>query len=165
MRQIMDFSDKFQKLDQNTVMSYETDGLTQYQNYLYKRALYGLKGISQEELATICNAKKVRINKVYKRGQRVINLYKQRLTIAYSNKFFQTLFPKSELTSILLETDETDEKFINTLSFSDLGITKLDIVKLFVEEGILPSNFFQLERSPNALPRLRNSNENKTQTV
>lgn len=165
MRQITDFNDKFQKLDQKTVMNYETDEFTPYQNYLYKRALYGLKGVPEQELATICNAKKVRINKVYKRGQKVINLYKQKLTVLYSNKFFATLFPNSSLAQDLSQDESLDESFINTLTFADLGISKLDIANVFVKEGILPSNFFQLDRNPNELPRLRNSNENKTQTV
>jgi hypothetical protein len=104
----MDFNDKFQKLDQKTVMSYETDGFSSYQNYLYKRALFGLKGLPEAELATICSAKKARINKVYKRGQRLINLYKQKLTIEFTNKLFSTLFPKSSLVKELTQ-DESEE--------------------------------------------------------
>lgn len=165
MRQIMDFNDKFQKLDQKTVMSYETDGFSSYQNYLYKRALFGLKGLPEAELATICSAKKARINKVYKRGQRLINLYKQKLTIEFTNKLFSTLFPKSSLVKEITQDENLDENFTNNLTFNELGITKLDIVNLFVNEGILPPNFFELERNPNDLPRLRNSHENKTQTV
>jgi hypothetical protein len=165
MRQLSDFNDKFQKLDQKTVMNYETDGFTSYQNYLYKRALFGLKGLPENELTSICNAKKARITKVYKRGQRLINLYKQKLTIEFTNKLFLGLFPKSSLAKEISQDESLDESFINKLTFNELGITKLDIVNLFVEEGILPANFFELERHPNELPRLRKSHENKTQTV
>jgi hypothetical protein len=41
-----------------TYMQYETDGYSQYQNYLYKRALYGLDALTQQELATMCSKKK-----------------------------------------------------------------------------------------------------------
>ena len=40
-----------------TYMQYETDGYSQYQTYLYKRALYGLSALSEQELATMCSKK------------------------------------------------------------------------------------------------------------
>ena len=139
-----------------TVMQYETDGYSQYQNYLYKRALYGLDALSQQELATMCSKKKQRIINVYKRAQVVLNKFKQQLTIQYTNLFFKTLFPKSPLTDFLLSETETDEKFKNTLTFKDLNISKEQIISIFIEEGILPKNFLSLERDPNQLPRLKN---------
>ena len=45
----------------HTVMSYEKDGYNQYQNYLYKRALYGLNALTEQELAIMCSKKKQRI--------------------------------------------------------------------------------------------------------
>ena len=41
-----------------TYMQYETDRYSQYQNYLYKRALYGLNALSEQEIATMCSKKK-----------------------------------------------------------------------------------------------------------
>ncbi len=56
---------KMEKLKQNvtdyqlqggkTYIKYESDGYSQYQNYLYKRALYGLDALKQEELARLKN--------------------------------------------------------------------------------------------------------------
>jgi hypothetical protein len=54
-----------------------------------------------------------------------------------------------------METEETDVEFKNTLTFKDLGITKDQIVGLFITEGLLPKNFHDLKRDINALPRLR----------
>ncbi len=69
----------------NTYMEYEKDNYNDYQNHLYKRALHGLNAFTQQELATMCSKKKQRVSKVYMKGQSIINLYKQKLTNAYSN--------------------------------------------------------------------------------
>ena len=138
-----------------TYMQYEQDSYNNYQNHLYKRALYGLSAFTQQELATMCSKKKQRVSKVYMKGQNVINLYKQKLTNAYSNFIFKTLFPESPLTQFFIETEETDVEFKNTLTFKDLGITKDQVIGLFITEGILPKNFHSLQRDTNALPRLR----------
>ena len=138
-----------------TYMQYETDGYSQYQTYLYKRALYGLDALTQQELATMCSKKKQRIINVYKRAQVVLNKFKQELTIQYTNLLFKRLFPNSPLTDALMANTETDEKFKNTLTFKDLGIEKKDIISIFITEGILPKNFLSLDKDPNQLPRLK----------
>ena len=149
--------ESYQLYKGNTYMEYEKDNYNNYQNHLYKRALYGLSAFTQAELATMCSKKKQRVSKVYMKGQNIINLYKQKLTNAYSNFIFKTLFPESPLTQFLVETEETDVEFKNTLSFKELGISKDQIVNIFVAEGILPKNFHSLQRDTNALPRLRKS--------
>ena len=147
--------ESYQLYKGNTYTEYEKDNYNNYQNHLYKRALYGLSAFTQDELATMCSKKKQRVSKVYIKGQNIINLYKQKITNAYSNFIFKTLFPKSPLTHFLVETEETDVEFKNTLSFKELGISKDQIVNIFVAEGILPKNFHSLQRDTNALPRLR----------
>jgi hypothetical protein len=146
---------EYQVMASKTVMQYEVDSYSSYQNYLYKRALYGLSVITENELATMCVKKKQRINKVYLRGQMVINLYKQKLTNTYSNLVFKTLFPNAPITDFLLGSVETDNNFKNTLTFKDLNISKDDIINLFIEEGVLPKNFKELSHDPNMLPRLK----------
>ena len=138
-----------------TYMQYEQDHYTSYQNYLYKRALYGLNAITADEMATMCDKKKQRISRVYLKGQQVINVYKQKLSIAYSNLFFKTLFPNAPITDFLLGNDETDVNFKNTLTFKDLNISKEDIISVFIQEGVLPKNFLELTTDPNQRPRLK----------
>ena len=144
------------QLRSQTVMSYEQDGYSTYQNYLYKRALYGLDALTEKELANMCSKKKQRIINVYKRAQVTLNKFKQQLTITYSNIIFEKLFPNSPITQYLLADNETDEKFKNTLTFKDLGIEKQDIITIFIAEGILPKNFLDLKDAPVTLPRLKN---------
>jgi len=157
---------KMEKLKQNVkdyqlsagkmYMQYEVDGYSQYQNYLYKRALYGLDALSQQELATMCSKKKQRIINVYKRAQSILNVEKQKVTIQYTNKLFESLFPKSSLTKTIIECNEVDTKFKNTLTFKDLNISKNQIVTIFIAEGILPKNFLSLQEAPVNLPMLKN---------
>ena len=73
-----------------TYVQYESDGYSAYQNYLYKRALYGLDALTEKELATMCSKKKQRIINVYKRAQVTLNKFKQQVTIKYSNLIFET---------------------------------------------------------------------------
>jgi hypothetical protein len=160
---------KMEKLKQNvtdyqlsagkTYMQYEQDQYSQYQNYLYKRVLYGIDVLTEKELATMCSKKKQRIINVYKRAQVVLNKFKQELTIKYTNLLFKTLFPKSPITDILLSETETDEKFKNTLTFKDLNISKDDIITIFIAEGILPKNFLSLKEAPISLPMLKNASK------
>lgn len=144
------------QLRSQTVMSYEQDKYSLYQNYLYKRALYGLDALTEKELAITCSKKKQRIINVFKRSQTVLNIYKQKLTIAYTNSIFKSLFPDTSLTQNILKCEETDEKFKNTLTFRDLNISKDNIISIFILEGILPKNFLSLQENPNQLPRLKN---------
>lgn len=139
-----------------THTQYEQDNYNQYQNYLYKRALYGLSSINQNELDTMCSKKKQRIINVYKRAQVVLNTLKQQATISYTNFLFKTLFPKSPITQFLLSETETDTTFKNVLNFKDLGIDKQQIITIFIAEGVLPRNFLSLEAPQIQLPRLRN---------
>jgi len=147
------------QLRSQTVMSYEQDRYSLYQNYLYKRALYGLDALTEKELATMCSKKKQRIVNVYKRAQTVLNSFKQQLTIAYTNNLFRTFFPKSKITKELVEFNDVDEKFKNTLTFKDLNISKDDIIRIFIAEGVLPKNFLSLKEAPVSLPNLRNADK------
>ena len=148
--------EEYQLTPRRTMVQYEVDQYSSYQNYLYKRALYGLSSITEQELATMCSKKKKRIERVYLKGQQVINLHKQKLTNNITNLLFERLFPQSPLTEFFLSNTETDEKFKNTLNFKDLNITKDDIIRIFIEEGVLPKNFMEISANPNQLPRLKN---------
>ena len=68
----------------------------------------------------------------------------------------------TQLTKSLIASNQTDEKFKNTLNFKDLNINKDQIISIFIDEGVLPKNFLSLERNPNQLPRLKNHGLQKT---
>lgn len=146
---------------ENVLSPYQSTSLTQYQNSLYKRALYGFGGLTEEQKTTICEKKKKRISRVYYKGQVAINLYKQKITNAYSNALLSQLFPNHPITQFFINNSETDEKFTNTLTFKQLGITKEKIISIFIENGVLSKNFYSQKKDPNQLPRLRNASKEK----
>ena len=149
--------EEYQLYKKNTYTRYEVDQYSQYQNYLYKRALYGLKSLDKEEFTRMCKKKKYRINNVHRRAQRVLNTVKQQKVIEITNSLFKHYFPNTVLTNFMLNNTETDEKFKNTLNFKDLNMNKNEIICIFIEKGILPKNFLSLDKNPNRLPRLKNA--------
>ena len=88
--------------------------------------------------------KRKRIKKVQIRTQKELNLWKQELVNNLTNKLLSTMFPKSPVTKALLDYSYTDSEFKNTISFTDLGIKKSDIVKRLITKGLLPNNFNSL---------------------
>lgn len=148
---------EYQLYKQNTYTEYEVDQYSQYQNFLYKRALYGLKSLPVEEVEKMSEQKKIRINKVNRRAQRVLNEAKQKKVISITNKLFAKWFPDTKFTNFMLSNTETDNGFKNTLNFKDLNIDKNEIVSIFIKEGILSSNFLSLTKNPNDLPRLKSN--------
>ena len=142
---------------QKTYMIYETDQYSQYQNYLYNRALKGLNYLPKEEVQKMCKKKRKRITNVYRRAQNIINLYKQQKTIEYTNSLFNKYFPGSVITKFLLSDTDVDQDFKNTLNFKDLNIDKNQIIAIFISKGVLPKNFLSLENAPSSLPKLRNA--------
>ncbi len=146
---------EYQLYKENTYTKYETDIYSQYQNFLYKRALYGLSSLPKDEVAKMSKQKKIRISKVNRRAQRVLNEAKQRKVITITNELFTKWFPDTKFTKFMLDNTETDNKVKNTLNFKDLNMHKNEIIRIFIEEGILSSNFLNLKRDPNSLPRLK----------
>jgi hypothetical protein len=131
--------------DRKPYMQYEQDKYSQYQNYLYKRVLYGLDALPSEEVLLMCGKKKQRIVNVYKKAQSLINRYKHEITRKKTNTLFATLFPNSLITKTMMEIDDVDDNLKNVLTFKDLGITKDHLVQLFINEGVLPKNFLSLK--------------------
>ena len=127
----------------NNVQKYEIDKYNKYQNYLYKKALYGLNMYNEKEIKKMSYKRKKDIIKHHKRAQMFLNLYKQEKTNEFTKRIFD-LFPKSPLYKGLTE-NFTDSKYINDLDFKSMKITKKDIIKLFIEKNILPKNFNNLK--------------------
>jgi len=149
----------YQIYRKNLYTKYDIDNYSPYQNARYKRALYGLNSINKEELSKMCKKKRYRIHAVHLRAQKVLNLFKQKRLINATNNFFAKLFPDTELTKFLLNNTDTDPKFKNTLNFKDLNIDKQQIIRIFMNEGILPSNFLSLKEDPHKKVRLKNESK------
>lgn len=142
---INNYQSNVQSFKGNTYQVYEVDPFNPAQNFLYKRVMFGLKMYSPEELAKMPRAKQLRINRVYKRCQLILNLWKQEISITWTNNMFRHYFGEHPFLKPFWENTEPDPKFVNTLNFKDLGITKEMIIKKLVGEGILPANFYSLQ--------------------
>jgi len=127
-------------------VEYEKDKYNAYQNFLYKRALFGMSVYSEEERAKMHTDKIKRISKVHERSQFILNIWKQQLTHDYTADILSRLFHHSTFVKDYNEkfAGVTDPDYISTMEFKDLGIAKDEIVHKLIEERILPFNFFQL---------------------
>lgn len=125
---------------------YEIDPYNQYQNFLYKRALFGLRMYSPEEIQQMTDVRRSRIVKLHKKAQKVLNLYKQETVNTFTNNLFIKLFPNSPITKALVgELNFTDSEHVNKMDFKVLGISKECIINRLIKEKILPKNFYELK--------------------
>lgn len=125
------------------------DSLTDYQNFLYNRALFGLAVYSQEEIKDMGWDQRKRIIKVHKRARVIINLWKQQIVNHWSTELFKKWFPRMPITQYIIDTtNDTDPEFVNKMSFKSLRITKAQVISKLVAEGILPPNFHELKTKP-----------------
>lgn len=123
-----------------TYTSYEKNTFNEHQNQLYKRALYGLKHFSEEEIIKMHPKKKKRIRKLNIKAQKALNLYKQLKANNYLNNFLKFYFPNHRIGNF----DSIDSNYICKKTFKELKITKKQIIELFIKEGILVNNFYKL---------------------
>lgn len=128
-------------------VEYEQDEFNQYQNFLYKRAIFGLSVYSPEELEKMHWDKKKRIQKVHARAQNVLNIWKQQLTNAWAMEVLSKMFHHSQLVKDLVESfgNQVDPNYISPLEFKSLGVSKKNIVEKLIAEKILPTNFYELK--------------------
>lgn len=127
-------------------IEYEKDKFNQYQNFLYKRALFGLSVYTEEEQSKMHWDKKKRIQKVHERAQEVLNKWKQLRTQELVSSLLCKLFYKSSFAKEFREkfANEYDPNYISPVEFKYLGISKEQIIEKLIEEKILPGNFYQL---------------------
>jgi len=128
------------------INSFEYSKLNPYQHFLFKRVLHGLKVYKPEEVSKLHWDKKRRITKVWKRGQREINAWKQMLCNKQANAYLSKTFKSSRLAQYIVNipAQETLDDYKNTFTFKELGITYEDVVLKFLSIGLLPKNYFTL---------------------
>ncbi len=135
-------------MNKSNMQFLEYSKLNPKQHFMFKRVLHGLKMYTKEEIAEMHKQKRSRIIKVWKRGQRVINEWKQQITNKKANAFFEITFgSKNSLVKDLLAipTNETLSDYKNTIRLKDLGITYEDVILRFMAVGLLPKNFLMIK--------------------
>jgi hypothetical protein len=123
--------------------SFEKPLFNTIQQRLYSEAVYGLSLYNQEQLLHLSRSKKHDILVVFKKAQVVLNTFKQQVINTQVNSFFEKLFPKSQISRLIVST-EVDPGLKCKLSFKELGINQQMIADKLIQSGILPRNFYEL---------------------
>jgi len=119
---------------------------SEYQNFLYKRAMYGLSVYKAQELRKMHPAKKQRVQNLQKKAEDVLNKWRQEMINEMTNRVF-SMFHQSKLANEIVKESFTDSEFQSTIKLKDLRITKEATVKRLIDTGVLPSNFYELDKS------------------
>jgi|TARA_R110000782_G_scaffold214749_3_gene302523 hypothetical protein len=128
------------------VNSLEYKKLNWYQALLFKRVLHGLNAYKPEAVVKLHWDKKRRISRVWKRGQKVINAWKQTICNKKVNAYLSKTFTGKTVEYILsVPAEETLEDYNNTMTFKELGINYEDVILKFLSVGLLPRNFFTIQ--------------------
>lgn len=120
--------------------------LSKQQNYLYRKAIMGMKGVPNDLRLKLSHEQVREIEREARKVQKFLNLWKQELTISKSNALFQQLFPNTEFTRQLVEKySKPSPKFCNTLEFEQLGVNKPMIIAKLIENKYLPNHFYEIK--------------------
>lgn len=116
------------------------------QHFMFKRVLHGLNCYTIEEQDKLHWDKKRRIKKVWQRGQREVNAWKQIITAKKVQNIF-AIFDHTQFGRDLnaVPVDITDDSIINKISFKDLGIKYEDLILFYMNKGLLPKNYLELK--------------------
>ena len=116
------------------------------QHFLFKRVLHGLNVYSLEDRNNLHWDKQRRIKKVWRRGQREVNAWKQVICNKYAQSIFK-LFHNSKESQFLANypINEVDMEYTNTLSFKQLGLEYEDLILFYMQKGLLPRNFLTIK--------------------
>lgn len=117
------------------------------QHFAFKRVLHGLNMYSKEEVNKMHWDKKRRIIKVWKRGQQVLNEWKQTISNKRVNAYLVKWFDKTSFLQAVLDVPVTDylPEYDNKLSLKKMGIYYEDVILKFMSVGLLPKNFLELK--------------------
>lgn len=116
------------------------------QHFLFKRVLHGLNVYTPEQVSKLHWDKKRRIKKVWQRGQREVNAWKQVITAKKAMSIF-SIFNSTEFGRQLnsIPAEEIDPTYVNKISFKDLDITYEDLILFYMKKGLLPKNFLTVK--------------------
>lgn len=108
------------------------------QKSMFRRLMYGIKAYTPQEVASMDKALIFTIEKEHVRATEVVNKFKYEKHYAAYNKLLSVIFPHVELSYF------KDGKYADMPTLKDLKITTEDIIRLWIENKLLPSNFLSL---------------------
>lgn len=136
------------RINKSKMQTLEYSKLNPAQHFMFKRILHGLKMYKKEEIVSMHRQKRARIIKVWKKGQSVINEWKQQISNKKCNAFFEITFgTRSNFVKDLLDVPYTEilPDYVNKTSLKDLGIKYEDLILRFMTVGLLPKNYLDIK--------------------
>lgn len=111
------------------------------QRSMYRRVMYGLKNYSEEQLKSMTDDAKFKIDKDYKYGVRVLNKLKLQVFYEPYNKLIKAMLPH-------FKEDEEDYMYHHSppgVTLKKLNISTKRICEELIKYDLLPKNFFEIE--------------------
>lgn len=128
----------YRKKFKNKVVDYEKDRYTPLQNREYRIAIYGLGAFPPDELRKMHPSQLKKARWVFKKAQVEINRMK--------NEVMEDIMRRTFCNSHIFKESFRDvyDDVHNSLSFSELGITKQEVITRLVSRKILRAEVFKL---------------------
>jgi hypothetical protein len=115
------------------------------QRNMYRRLFYGMEAFSAEEVKTMSKIDISKISRDHSKAQKIVNQMKYEKYFGDYNKLLAVIFPHVKLDFF------KDGQDVSLPSLKELKITTVNIVDKWIEEKLLPSNFYNLNISNLAL--------------
>ncbi len=121
---------------------YQMNGI---QYGLYQQLMLGPKAYSVNEFESMPESTKFAIRNKHLRATEVLNKMKYEKSFGYINKLFAVIFPDIKLDYY------KDGKYAEMPTLRELGIKTVDIIDAWIENKLLPLDFYDLSEQKLAL--------------
>lgn len=105
---------------------------------LYQQLMLGPKAYGQQEFEIMPESTKFAIRNKHLRATEVLNKMKYEKAYGYINKLFAVIFPDIKLDYY------KDGKYADMPTLRELGIKTVDIIDAWIENKLLPLDFYDL---------------------
>lgn len=121
------------------------DNLNEFQNKLYRDALYGLKNYTEPQLEKMPAYQKKYITHVNTRTHAILNKWKQSILNTEIDGLLKALFPESKIIKQMIEKtkDYTTSNLGCPFGLDELGISRTKVIDRLIAERVLPRNFYR----------------------
>jgi hypothetical protein len=127
-----------EKCTQNRINRYGHYQMNTIQFGMYQQLMLGMNAYTQQEIDTMSEASKFTIRNKHTRATEVLNKMKYEKAYGHINKLFQVIFPNIKLDYY------KDGRFADMPTLRELKITTIDIIDAWINEKLLPLDFYSL---------------------
>jgi hypothetical protein len=126
------------------VKEFDYKKLNNKQRFIFKRVLHGRNAFkNQKDFESLDIKTKSKIKRHWSSAQRIINNFKNQVCNIYGNIIFSKFEALEFVTEIPIS--KVDRSIININTLKELGIDYNDLILLFIQNKLLPSNFLKIK--------------------